>query len=45
VLKYANGTLMAEKGSGQYIKRPAFQPVFDALGKIAKANKPEAVKR
>jgi len=45
VIKYADGKLMAEKGSGTYIKRPAFQPVFNALGKIAKANKPKAVNR
>ncbi len=45
VLKYANGKLMAEKGSGQYIKRPAFQAIFDALQKQANLNKPKAVKR
>ena len=45
VLKYARGELRAERGSGSYIKRPAFAPVFDALGKIAEANKPSAVKR
>jgi len=45
VLKYANGKLMAEKGSGKYIKRPAFRPVFDALKKQANLNKPKSVKR
>jgi len=45
VLKYANGELMAEIGSGQYIKRPAFRPIFDALEKQAALNKPHAVKR
>lgn len=45
VLKYANGELMAEKGSGTYIKRPAFRPIFDALKKQADLNKPNAVKR
>lgn len=45
VLKYANGKLMAEKGSGTYIKRPAFPTVFKALEKIAKDNQPIAVKR
>ncbi|MCF6287663.1 MAG: dihydropyrimidinase [Proteobacteria bacterium] len=33
VVKYANGELMAEKGSGTYIKRPAFHPAFAALKK------------
>ncbi len=45
VLKYAKGKLMAEKGSGKYIKRPAFQTIFDALQKQANLNKPKAVKR
>ncbi len=44
-LKYANGKLMAEVGSGTYIKRPAFPAVFNALSKQADLNKPEAVKR
>ena len=44
-LLYANGELMAEKNTGTYIKRPAFQPIFDALGKVAKSNKPQRVKR
>jgi len=42
---YADGELRVEKGTGNYVKRPAFQPMFDALGKIAKANTPKAVKR
>lgn len=45
VLKYANGKLMAEKGSGTYVKRPAFRPIFDALKKQADLNKPKAVNR
>ncbi|HHL31548.1 MAG TPA: dihydropyrimidinase, partial [Oceanospirillales bacterium] len=45
VLKYANGKLMAEKGSGTYVKRPAFRPIFAALQKQADLNKPKAVKR
>jgi dihydropyrimidinase len=45
VLKYANGKLMTEKGSGTYVKRPAFRSIFDALKKQANLNKPQAVKR
>lgn len=45
VLRYKQGELMVEKGSGSYVKRPAFQPMFSALEKIASANKPKAVKR
>jgi len=44
-LLYANGDLRTKPGTGNYVKRPAFQPIFDALGKIAKANEPTAVKR
>ncbi len=33
VLAYADGDLRAIKGKGQYIKRPAFHPMFEALGK------------
>jgi len=36
-IKYANGQLMAKKGSGTYIKRPAFHPIFDALNKQGKS--------
>jgi dihydropyrimidinase len=35
---YANGELFAQKGAGRYIKRPAFHPMFEALGKRAKAS-------
>jgi dihydropyrimidinase len=45
ILKYADGDLRVEKGMGNYIKRPAYQPMFHALEKIAKANVPTAVKR
>ncbi|MGV6851894.1 MAG: dihydropyrimidinase [bacterium] len=44
-LGYANGEILAKKGSGQYIKRPAFPSVFSALEKQAQTNKPSAVKR
>ncbi len=44
-LRYKEGELMVEKGSGSYVKRPAFQPMFNALEKIAVANKPTPVKR
>ena len=45
VLRYKDGELRTEKGTGRYIKRPAFQPVFDALGKAALLKHPTAVKR
>lgn len=44
-LVYADGELKVERGSGTYIKRPPFQPVFDALKKQADANQPVAIKR
>jgi dihydropyrimidinase len=39
---FAKGELRAERGAGRYIKRPAFHPMFEALGKRAAAavNKP-----
>ncbi len=45
VLTYKDGDLKAVKGAGKYVNRPAFQPVFKALSKIAAENEPEAVKR
>jgi len=45
VLRYKDGELRTEKGSGKYIKRPAFPSSFAALGKIATAQKPTAVNR
>ncbi len=45
VLRYRDGELRVEKGTGSYVKRPAFQPMFKALEKVAKAKKPTAVKR
>lgn len=45
ILKYADGDLRVEKGKGNYIKRPPFQPMFHALEKVAKANMPKAVPR
>lgn len=42
---WANGQLNVEKGAGQYINRPAFNPVFDALSKQAELNAPVAVNR
>lgn len=45
ILKYADGDLRVEKGKGNYIKRPAFQPMFHALEKVAKAKTPKAVDR
>lgn len=45
ILKYKDGDLRVEKGQGNYIKRPPFQPMFHALEKVAKANIPQPVKR
>ncbi len=42
---WANGELNVEQGAGQYINRPAFNPVFEALSKQAELNAPVAVKR
>ncbi len=44
-LVYANGALRAERGAGNYIKRPAFHPMFDALRKRAAAAAPTPVAR
>ncbi len=44
-LLYAHGELRAEPGTGTYIKRPAFQPMFHALEKAAAARKPVPVHR
>ena len=45
VLRYRDGDLRTEKGTGRYIKRPAFPSSFAALEKIATAQKPTAVNR
>ena len=45
VVVYKNGDLRAVKGAGRYVKRPAFNPVFDALAKRAVRNAPSAVRR
>ncbi|WP_299202734.1 dihydropyrimidinase [uncultured Amphritea sp.] len=42
---WANGELKVEQGAGQYINRPAFNPIFEALSKQAELNAPLAVKR
>ena len=44
-LLYADGELRAERGTGSYVKRPAFQPIFHALEKMAQAKKPVPVRR
>jgi len=44
-IRYQNGELRASPGTGSYIKRPAFQPMFHALEKIAATSKPRPVKR
>jgi len=42
---WANGVLDAVRGAGQYVKRPAFNPMFDALRRQSEVNKPTAVDR
>ena len=42
---YANGDLRAEKNAGQYVKRPAFGPNFQAVQKRAQDLAPTAVAR
>lgn len=42
---WANGVLDAVRGAGQYVKRPAFNPMFDALKLQSEKNKPTAVDR
>jgi len=42
---YANGDLRAERGAGQYVKRPAFGAQFDALARKAALAAPTPVKR
>ena len=42
---FAQGELRAEKGAGQYVKRPAFGSNFEAGSKRAEATRPSAVKR
>ena len=37
---YQKGELNAKKGAGRYVKRPAFHPMFDALGKRASTQSP-----
>ncbi|MBL0149265.1 MAG: dihydropyrimidinase [Ideonella sp.] len=44
-LVYANGDLRAERGAGQYVKRPAFGAQFDALGRKAALAAPVPVTR
>ncbi|MDD0810838.1 dihydropyrimidinase [Curvibacter sp. RS43] len=44
-LVYAQGDLRVERGSGRYLKRPAFGPTFDALGRQAALAQPRAVTR
>jgi dihydropyrimidinase len=42
---WAQGELRTERGAGQYVPRPAFAPVFDALKRQAAMNEPHAVAR
>ncbi|WP_295954292.1 dihydropyrimidinase, partial [Rhodoferax sp.] len=42
---YTQGDLRAERGAGQYVKRPPFGPQFDALAKKTALHEPVAVAR
>jgi dihydropyrimidinase len=42
---YARGDLRAERGAGRYLKRPAFPPLFAALGRKSRLARPTAVAR
>ena len=42
---FAKGDLRAVSSAGQYVKRPAFSPAFEAATKRAAALKPSAIKR
>ncbi len=44
-LVYADGELKVEKGAGNYVKRPAYAPYYDAIKKQSRAKAPVAVKR
>jgi len=44
-LVYADGELKVEKGAGNYVKRPAYAPYYDAVKKQFRAKAPVAVKR
>ena len=44
-LVFAKGDLRAERGAGQYVKRPPFGPQFDALARKAALEAPTAVAR
>ncbi len=45
VICYDKGELRAQKGKGQYIKRPAFHSMFEALDRKADLTKVQPVKR
>ena len=42
-LVYADGDMRAVRGAGRYVKRPAFPPIFDAIGRSRRT--PQAVAR
>ncbi|GGC82233.1 dihydropyrimidinase [Undibacterium terreum] len=44
-LVFKQGNLMAVQGAGRHVDRPAFSPIFDALGKSTKLAEPVAVNR
>ncbi|MFZ6646416.1 dihydropyrimidinase [Undibacterium sp. TJN25] len=44
-LVFKQGELLAVPGAGRHVDRPAFSPMFDALGRSAKLAEPVAVER
>ena len=42
---YQNNKAQVEEGVGEYVKRPAHAPYFDALRRSVAINKPQAVRR
>lgn len=44
-LVFKQGELFAVEGAGQHVDRPAFSPMFDALGRMAQHAAPLAVQR
>lgn len=44
-LDFVNGELRTQSGTGRYIKRPAFAPMYEAMQQRARALMPSAVKR
>ena len=44
-LVFKQGELRAVQGAGRHVDRPAFSPIYDALGRMASQTAPQAVQR